>query len=153
MLASKNVDLQIAALKTIPKFASKDSVELLYSVANDSHSGLITVACHGLLELGDRRCLANLVAALESSELATRVESLEILRTVTDKNFRLNVFDSPKKQTARLDKWQSWLAAQGELTPAPSPIQYSKIKLIPLDESLVNGLIAHFTMYAFTTGH
>lgn len=145
-LKSEDSELLIALVETITKFASSESVEILNSVANRSESKVTISAMHGLLELGDQRYLKNLVSQLNSENSVVRAGSLKILRSYSGQDFGFNPFSNLSETKTKLEKWKAWLASKGKLLPATQPIKRTTIKLIPLKESLVDGLIAHFSM-------
>ncbi len=146
VLRSGKEPVQIVVLRTLPRIAPAVALDSLPTYTRSDNRQIAFAALHGLAEIGDRRCLDQLVKNLDAQDRFTSARSLQLLRAISGENFGLNLFADRSEQTESRLAWDKWLAERRKAVPRTAPNRYTPLLLRPLAESIELGLIAHYTM-------
>lgn len=127
-LQSKNAARRIASSGALLKLLGPEAAEDLQQrlkIETDDH---VRVAfARSLANFGIRASLPILVELMESDELTVRVESSQVLRALTGQRFGFVAYESTEKRQASMDRWQSWLAEEGETVKLQFPIRENQL--------------------------
>lgn len=145
-LASKNLNLRIAAIRGLARASVKAEAELR-AMKDDAEPRLALAAAHTLAQRGDRAALAALVRLVSSEDERVRARSEQILRAWTGRDFGFNPFQDPAAQKENLARWRTWVAAEGRTAKLNLPLC-----LAPLPEDLRRGLLLHYTFDQIVDG-
>lgn len=122
-LHSENVSQRIASSVSLLKLLGSDATEeLRQRLGVESNDQVRISIARSLANIGIRDSLSVLVELLDSDELAVRVESGQVLRAVTDQRLGFVAYESEDKRKPSVEKWQAWLAADGESVKLQFPI-------------------------------
>jgi hypothetical protein len=151
-LAGEDPLRRLAAMRGLPRADPAMALPLLSPLVDDEDLSVAFPAALGLVEIGDRTLWKALLAWTRSEDEQRRVRAVQLLRTATGKNFRLDPFKPPASQEEQRTAWSNWISEQGDLAAGSPAPRYRPVRLKGLAEDLHRGLLAHYSMDGIKAG-
>lgn len=123
-LASPSRNVRAAAATALGHVLQDKAADELAKHLGDSADEVRLAAARGMIEFGDRRALAPLVAMLESDTVTVRHEASRLLLASTGQEIGFIAYTDEKDRQPQVAKWKAWLAAEGATAKLKVPLDF-----------------------------